>query len=166
MRLHATTSLMNAGLLDVTFTVPLDAQSFTMAFRGSLGPMSVAPIDSFVEATNPVRLSNGSIVRISFDARATNGVAHGTITPLYNDLSITVLRSGSTGILGGHGIFGGAARGIASFLANRTRVRGNNPDGPGKPPRVGQIQHVYKGEGLPGFLWASVWEGMLPVALK
>jgi hypothetical protein len=61
-------------------------------------------------------------------------------------------------------VLGGAARGIASFVANRWQVRGNNPDNPTKLPLNGRIRHTFRSDQtLPGFLWASVRGGLLQV---
>jgi hypothetical protein len=73
-----------------------------------------------------------------------------------------VTGHGSTGILGKHGIFGGAARGLASVVA-RSQVNGANPEG-AKPLRRGPITHVFTpSETLPAFFWRSLREGLLAV---
>jgi hypothetical protein len=164
MTLSATAHLQNVGQLDVQFVVPLDAPRFDLKFRGTLGPMPAASLNPFVRETFPLRIANGRVVGISFSATVANGVARGTITPRYNDLSVAVTRSGSEGILGGGGIVGVAARGIATFVGNLLKVRANNPDNAKTAPRSGTISHTRtSGETLPAFLWASVRGGLLAV---
>ena len=164
MTLSATTHVQNVGQLDVQFVVPLDAPRFDMTFRGTLGAMPATSLNAFVREVFPLRIAKGRVVGISFSATVANGVSRGTITPRYNDLSVSVTRSGSEGILGGGGIVGVAARGIATFVGNLMKVRANNPDDAKKTPRIGAISHTLtSNETLPAFLWASVRGGLLAV---
>jgi hypothetical protein len=167
MTLSATAHLQNVGRLDTRFVVPLDAPRFNMTFRGTLGAMPVAGLNAFVQETFPLRLAKGHVVGISFNATVVDGVARGTITPRYNDLSVAVTRRGSGGILGDGGILGGAARGIASFVGNWMKVRANNPDDAEAALRSGTIHHTFTShETLPAFLWASIRDGLLAVVKK
>jgi hypothetical protein len=167
MTLTATGHLQNVGRLDVQFDVPLDAPQFDMTFRGTLGAMPATALNPFVQEVFPLRIAKGHVAGITFSAAVANGVARGTTTPRYNDLSVSVTRRGSEGILGGGGILGDAARGIASFVGNWMKVRANNPDDPAKTPRTGRIRHVFAPtEALPAFLWASVRDGLLQVVSK
>jgi len=165
--LSATTHLQNVGRLDVQFVVPLDAPRFDLSFRGTLGAMPAASLNPFIRETMPLRLANGRVVGISFYATVTGGVARGSVTPRYNDLSVAVTQRGSKGILGRGGILGGAARGIASLVGNWMKVRANNPDDAAATPRSGAIRHTFTSdETLPAFLWASVRDGLMAVVRK
>jgi hypothetical protein len=158
----ATSQLLRAGRLDVRIAVPLDSPTFDMAFSGTLGPMPATPFNLILEHLENWKIARGHVERIGFSATVHHGVARGTLTPLYTDLSVQVTGQGGGGVLGTHGIIGGAARGLASLVANWTKIRGQNPDGPGRPPRVGPIAHVFTpSETLPGFLWVSLREGLL-----
>jgi len=163
MSLTATSLLQNVGRFDVHITMPLDAPRFEMTYRGTLGAMPAMALNRFIEDVLPWRIAKGQIGEIKFAAVVTNGVAVGTITPLYTDLSAKVTRRGSKGILGAPGIVGHTVRGIAS-MAGDLQVHANNPNAPTKPPRTGAIHHVFAGqETLPAFLWASLRDGMLLV---
>jgi len=167
MTLSATAHLQSVGRLDVHFVVPLDAPRFDMSFRGTLGAMPATSFNPFIRETMPLRLTNGRVVGISFHATVTGGVARGSVTPRYNDLSVAVTQRGSTGIMGLGGIIGGAARGIASFVGNRMKLRANNPDNTTAAPRSGIIRHTFTSdETLPAFLWASVRDGLMAVVRK
>jgi hypothetical protein len=170
MTLTTTSLLQKAGRLDVQFTVPLDAPRFEMAFRGTLGAMPATAFNAFVEEIFPWRIDKGSVSTIKFTAAVQNGVATGTITPVYRDLKVEVTGSGAKGILGTGGVVGSAARGIVSLAANVAKVNTNNPDDPDnpkKPPETGVISHVFtRRESLPGFLWASLRDGLLPILKK
>jgi hypothetical protein len=170
MMLNTTSYLQKAGRFDVQFTIPLDAPRFDMGLRGTLGAMPATAFNAFVEEIFPWRIDKGEVKEIKFAAAVKNGVAHGTITPVYRDLKVEVTGSGSKGILGAGGVVGSAARGIVSMAANVAKVNTNNPDDPDhptKPPQTGVINHVFTHhESLPGFLWMSVRDGLLPILKK
>lgn len=166
MTLTARAHLQRAGQLDVRFVVPLDAPRFDMTLRGTLGAMSATVLNPFVVETQALQIESGHVAGVALSVAVKNGVASGTITPRFNDLSVSVTRRGSEGILGDHGIFGGAARGIASFAAGLT-LRADNPDSPANAPRSGTISHAFTpDETLIRFLWLSVRNGFLSVVKK
>ena len=112
------------------------------------------------------KIARGQVEKIDFSVAVHDGVARGALTPLYSGLSVQVTGHGSGGILGLHGIIGGAVRGLASAVAG-SKVNDRNPGAPLKAPRGGTIHHVYaRSETLPGFLWVSLREGILGVLLK
>jgi hypothetical protein len=157
----ASAELLHAGRLDVRFGVPLDAPAFDMAFSGTLGPMPATAFNPVVEYLGNWRVAHGQAEGVSFGATVRHGVARGSVTPRYTGLSIEVTGHGSRGILGAHGIIGGAARGLATLVA-KSKLSGANPDARAKLPRRGPIQHVFTpSETLPGFLWVSLREGLL-----
>lgn len=162
--------LQKAGRFDLHVEIPLDAPTFDMTFRGSLGAMPATAFDAFVEEVLPWRITKGQIQQVKFAAVVKNGVANGTVTPLYRDLAVEVTGKGATGILGTGGVFGDAARGLASIAANLMKVNTNNPDDPDKPtkpPMVGRIHYVFTHrENLPVFLWKSVRDGLVRVVKK
>jgi hypothetical protein len=167
MTLTASAYLQNAGRFDVRFVVPLDAPRFDMSFRGTLGAMPAPVFNAFVRETDALKIENGQVAGVAFDVDVRHGVASGTITPRFNDLSIRVTQHGSGGILGDRGILGGAARGIVSFAAKLLTVRANNPDRPTDAPHIGRIQHTFTpDETLIAFLWSSIRDGLLSVVKK
>jgi len=167
MTLTATAHLQNMGRLDVQFVMPLDAPRFDMRFRGTLGAMPATSLNAFLREISALRFTKGRVVSISFGATVANGVARGTVTPRYNDLSVAVTRRGSTGILGGGGFVGGAARGIASLVGNWLKVRADNPDRADSTLRSAAIDHTFTPEEtLPAFLWVSVRDGLLAVVKR
>lgn len=167
MTLTASANLQKVGELNVQFEVPLDASQFDMGLQGTLGAMPATALNAFVEQVAPLRIASGDVTEVGFRVKVTAGVARGTITPRFNDLSIAVTARGSGGIMGGGGIVGGVARSLASFAANRWKVRSNNPENAKAPVLRGRIRHVFRSdETLHGFLWASVRDGLLQVVSK
>jgi len=52
-------------------------------------------------------------------------------------------------------------------VGNWMKVRANNPDDAAAAPRSGPIRRTFRSdETLPGFLWASVRDGLLAVVRK
>jgi hypothetical protein len=128
--------------------------------------MPATAFNAVVEHLVNWKIARGQVEKVTFGAAVHDGVARGSLTPLYTGLSVDVTGHGSGGILGLHGIIGGAARGLASIVA-RSKLNGDNPDAPGKAPRIGPIRHTFTpSETLPGFLWVSVREGLLVVMVK
>ena len=167
MTLHATAWLMNAGRLDAHFIVPLDAPRFTMDFWGTLGPMPATDLNGFVEHVLAAKIASGHVEKIEFKAAVRGGVARGAITPVYRGLAITVTGRGSGGILGGRGELSRIARRIVSGIANDFKIRNDNPDREGRPPRSASIEHPFVAtETLPAFLWNGLRDGLLSVIRK
>jgi hypothetical protein len=165
MTVTASALVQGAGRLDVQAVMPLDARRFDMTIRGTLGAMSAPVLNAFLEETGGVRIESGQVVRVGFSMTVRNGVATGTVTPVYRDLSLSVTRSGSEGILGAGGILGGIARLVANTAAG-LKVRGDNPGDPDDPPRSGTIRRTFTDETLIAFLWRSLRDGLLSVLRK
>jgi hypothetical protein len=166
MTLTATARVQNAAQLNVRFVVPLDAPRFDMTFRGTLGAMPAPVLNPFVVETQALQIESGQVAGVAFSVAVENGVATGTITPRFTNLSVSVTRRGSEGLLGNRGIFGGAARGIASFAAGLT-LRQDNPDSPLLEPHVGRIDRTFTSdEALIAFVWSGVRDGLLSVVKK
>jgi hypothetical protein len=102
---------------------------------------------------------------VSWVFRVQNGRATGVLRPLYSGLSVDVTGEGMGGVLGNRGIIGGIVRGAAEVAAG-FKVRANNPEKPDRPPRVGTINHTFRGESLPSFFWNIIKTGLLPVIIK
>jgi hypothetical protein len=167
MTLRATAYVQDTGRLDAHFVVPLDAPTFDMTFRGTLGSMPATSFNAFVHETFPLRLTKGRVVEITFDATVANGVAGGSVTPRYHDLTVEVTGRGSQGILGTGGVIGDAARGIATLVGNLTEIHADNPDDGETAPRTGTINHIFNpNETLPAFLWKSIRDGLFAVVRK
>jgi hypothetical protein len=167
MTLHATAYLQNEGRLDAHFVAPLDAPRFDMTFRGRLGPMPATRLNAFIEHAFPLRLTKGRIVEIPFEATVANGVARGTVTPRYHDLTVEVTGHGAKGILNTGGVIGDAARGVATFVGNATAIHSDNPDDGETALRTGTINHPFTpNETLPAFLWKSIRDGLFAVVRK
>ena len=129
--------------------------------------MPASRLNGFVEEALPLRLDKGRVERIDFNAQVTSGVARGSVVPRYKDLKVEVTGRGSGGIVGTGGVIGDVAQGVATFLANSTAIRSDNPEDEGATPRTGAIHHAFTpDQTLPTFLWKSVRGGLMAVVRK
>jgi len=163
--LEARMLLMGRGRLSVMFDVPFDAPSFTMRAEGNLGPTPASALNPFVSAIMPAAVKGGQLNSVTFAFRVQNGRASGVLRPLYTGLSVDVTGEGMGGVLGNRGLIGGIVRGAAEMAAG-FKVRSNNPEKPGRQPRVGTINYTFRGESLPSFFWNVIKTGLMPVILK
>jgi hypothetical protein len=164
MRLAVTSWFQDSALLSAYFVVPLRARRFDMTYRGSLGPMRLDHLNQFVEATTPIRVVRGDLLSVEFVGKVSDGLTLGTITPLYNNLTIAVNREGSKGLAGRGGFLGGAARTVASWAGNWQKIEGWNPGDPRNNPRVGKINHAHRTyEALPDFIWFGLRDALAMV---
>jgi hypothetical protein len=164
--LRATAFVQDEGRLDTEFLVPLDAQTFTMTFRGTLGAMDATSLNTFIHETMPLQFTKGRIQQVTFDARVTNGAAQGFVTPRYKDLTIKVTGRGSEGVLGTGGVIGDAARGIATAVGG-AGLHAANPDRGEQAPRRGAINLAFSStQTLPAFVWGCLRTGLLAAVRK
>lgn len=163
---RATAFVQDEGRLDAEFLVPLDAQTFNMTFRGTLGPMDATSLNPFIHETMPLQFTKGRIQQVTFDARVTNGAAQGFITPRYTDLTIQVTGRGAGGVLGTGGVIGDAARSIATAVG-AAELHAANPERGERLPRRGEINRVFSStETLPAFVWGCIRTGLLTAVRK
>jgi hypothetical protein len=157
--------LMGQGDLRLVITTPLDAARMTMSVRGSLGSMDAAALNPLIEYVTPARVKGGRIDGVVFEYTVRNDVARGVVVPRYTDLAADITGTGAGGLLGGRNPIGGLLRATAE-AAQGMKVRQSNPEEPGRPPRVGPVNYVFKGESLPSWFWNVLKQGLLSVVMK
>ena len=166
MKLRLTSRLMDEADLQATFTVPLDAPQFVLSVEGTVGPMDVTAMNRFMQRVAPVQIKSGRLDSVRFQVVVKNGVARGSVMPLYDDLALDVTGEGMGGLLGKRGVIGNIARGVAEVAVNEFGVRRANPDGGGSP-LSGRVSHPFQSdETLPAFLWNGIREGLVDVVKK
>jgi hypothetical protein len=158
--------LQDRGQLDARFVVPLDAPTFEMTYKGTLGAMPVMPMNALIEEILPVKLQGGNVRKLSFDVEVRDGISIGSVTPLYDGLALSFTEAGNDGVMGQRGLLGRAARGVVG-LAAKTQIRSANPENAGAPPVIGVIRRPWRiSETLPSFLWQSLKGGLQMVVRK
>jgi len=159
LRIRASAKLMNAGLLAVEATVPLDAPDFRYELSGSLRAMPVKAFNRFLAENESFEFDDGWVEGITFRQTARAGQAMTTLTPRYRDLSVEPTDDGG-------GVIGLVSRGANELIADAFVVRSRNPDEDGENLRTARTVRSYD----PAQNWLRfVWFGLrdaLKEALK
>ena len=158
--IKASALLLGKGKLETTIEIPLMASQFDMKYSGSLGPMDLTAISALSEPVASMKLTDGSLQSLRFSVLVRNGRSVGQVTPLYRDFKVQLTDKNANAVKK-------AGLAIVSLFANAFKVRGNNPDKPGKAPVVGQINLPYQSTAtLPQVFWFALREGLGKVFLK
>jgi hypothetical protein len=157
LRIRAGARLMNAGLLTVEASVPLDAPDFRYELSGRLGQMSATAFNRFLAENEPFEFESGWVESITFRQTARGGRSRTTITPRYHDLSVEPTGEGG-------GVIGSVKRTVKEFLADAFGVRSRNPDEDGENLRTARTVRRYDpAHSWTWFLWFSLRDGLMEV---
>ena len=160
LRIEASARLMNEGRLTLQATVPLDAPDFRFELSGKLGPMRAVALNDFLSENQPFKLDKGQVDGVEFRQVATGGSVTTTLTPRYQDLSVTPSDTGG-------GVFTSVKRAMKKVWANTFKVRSENPDDDGKPPRTVRTRRRYDpSNSWVQFLWFGLRDGLRAAVLK
>ncbi len=148
--IKASSLLMDGGLLTLNLSINLLSDYFNVAYRGSLNQMSVTDFNQISMPNEHIRISDGSIHKITFASNVERGVARGELKALYEDLKLEILDPEDH-----------SKRGVLTFLSNLA-VRANNIDGKDSPARVAPILYARDvDDSFISFLWQSLRSGVL-----
>ncbi len=153
-RVHLTSSFMNSGWLNVDFTFNLTDKDAAFACVGSLGKMPLSDLNRRVIPLSMVKITSGTLKKLSFNIHGSSSGTNAQITMLYNDLKIGLLRRDEDdGKL--------KKKGLMSILANHLVIERNNPDDSGKTPRSAAIRFVRPPD-YPFFklVWKTLFAGI------
>lgn len=148
---HISSRFMNTGKLDFLLDLDLAAADGSFSYKGKLGPMKLQAVN---EATMPlalVKFNSGNINHVSFDIKANAKTAHGQLSALYNDLTVTVLKADIANDRLKHMT-------IASLFANVMVLKHDNPDEADDPPRIVYVNY-YRPDTVA--FWGSIWQTLL-----
>ncbi|MDZ7741401.1 MAG: hypothetical protein U5Q03_06555 [Bacteroidota bacterium] len=146
----ATGSVMGESLARIKISFPANKTPDTLFFSGQLEPMKLDHFNSMLERNQEVRINEGSLDKLSFEARANNDVASGKLEFLYHDLNITVMKKEEEG---------SKERKFISFLMN-TILRSNNPVG-NKEPLVAEMSFERdKEKSFINYMWKTILSGI------
>jgi hypothetical protein len=157
IELRAQGNLMNAGVLKVLMTVPVNSPDFSLHYSGSLSAMDLTRLDAFIDISTHTRVKSGNAQEAAFDINVAAGQARGRVRAIYANLDIAVLDKKT-------GTEEGFDNRVVSFLANLLKVRNaNSPDASG-PMKEGKIDYTKRpDEEFLEFLWFALWSGVRDV---
>lgn len=157
IRVAAQGRLMDAGVLKVRLTLPLTPSAFSLHYAGSLSAMDLTRLDGFLDRAEHTRLKSGRAEKVTFQVAVNAGQAQGEVHASYRDLKLAILDAKT-------GTEKGLDNRLASFLANRFKIRPDNPLGSEKVGRVAYRRGP--NDTFIQVLWFSLRSGVLDVIYR
>jgi hypothetical protein len=153
MRFDVQSKIMGEGPMRATLILPLEGNMHDIACNGSVGAMSLVPLNSFLEPSLNMKFNAGRLTRMTFDFTGNDNVSSGWMEFLYQDLDVVLLNKES-----------GEGKGFLSYVAN-TMTLSNNP-APGKDLKIVSIGFERdKNKGLINYIWKNIQSGMIHTIL-
>lgn len=152
MAADLTTYMMNTGKLNVVFTFDMLDKRGGHTYKGTLGPMNGQPLNRILTPLLNAEVASANIKGISFDVKADDRRARGSLRFDYNNMRLNLLTDDQEG--------GKSSKKIISFLANSFVINDSNPDANGKY-HTGHINFV-RPDNFSFFkaLWQSLLQGI------
>ncbi len=147
--------LMNAGTMKVLMSIPIASPDLSFHCSGSLGAMDLTRLNAFLETAEHTRVKSGRAKEAVFEIEVTAGQARGRVRAIYENFEMAVLDKDT-----------GSAQGlddrVASFLANKLKLRSSNaPDASGAM-KEGKVDYTRKPEdAFLQFVWYALRSGAL-----
>lgn len=117
--LKAHGKLMDRGLLQAVFLLPVDSLNPHFEVKGELGAMNMEDLNPVIEPLAKIRITSGEIDNMKFDITGNSVKSEVKMVFLYRDLKIRMLKE-KDGQL--------ETRSFLTTLANGLIAKGNNPD--------------------------------------
>lgn len=117
--LKAHGKLMNQGLLQAVFHLPVDSLNPHFEVTGELGKMEMEALNPMIEPLAKIRITSGEIESMKFDITGNSMKSRIEMVFLYQDLKIRMMREKD-----GHL----KTSSFLTTLANGIIAKGNNPD--------------------------------------
>lgn len=156
--LRASATFLDTATVTMRMEVPI-AKRFQLNAEGHAEHLPAAALNSFVTVSDGIQINSGRIDKADFQYVVADGHAQGTITAIYDSLSIALVdketRKQNLG------------KKALSFLAKKAFVRGSNmPDKKGQV-KSGKIDYDYKvGESFWGGVWRALRSGIISQVKK
>lgn len=158
-RIYARAELMGAGVLNVSVTMPLLAQTFQCSYVANMGKMNMVYLNRLLTDKDHLRMTSGDAENIIAKVNITGSTASGTVEATYNNLKLSLLR-----------VEDNSKRKFLSAVANLL-VRGNNDrEESSRPFKIGTVEYREPADGFIRYLWRAAQTGLmgtlLPVKVK
>ena len=148
-------NLMNAGLLKVLMTIPVNSRDFSLHYSGTLGAMDLTRLDAFLDIAEHIRIKSGSVKELTYKVDVASGRARGHVRAVYKDFKVAILdRQNGTEY--------GLVNQFATFMANSFKLRSSNARDAAGELREGEVNYIRKpGDEFMQFVWFAVRSGVL-----
>lgn len=147
---------MNSAKMSVRLSMPVASPDFSLRYSGTVGPMNVKTLNTFLEIAEGVRVS-GEIRAASFGVTVISGRAGGTVRAEYTGLRFAFINKKT-------GSDKGLSNLLTSFIANTFTIRGSNvPDASGDM-KIGAVTYTRTNEDpFFRFIWFALRSGIRDV---
>lgn len=129
--LYASSKIMGKAPLHFTLRLPLLSKNGYHRITGQIGATDPAILNPILSPTTFVRIESGHISRGDFAIELNRNKASGSLTIIYNNLDVELIKKGGGGKQG-------LGNEIISEIADWVAIKDSNPKN-GKDPRVGDI---------------------------
>jgi hypothetical protein len=144
--------LMGRSKLKVDFSFSLTDPNMPFAFKGHLDSIKLKYVNPITMPLGMVKLASGDVKTLDFDVQANRVFATGSLTAIYDNLKIKILKMNEENHL--------KKMGIISLLANAMIIKRANPYY-GEQPRVAHIALKRRiSASIFSFMWKSVFMGL------
>lgn len=137
---------MGKGKLDLRFVFNLNDADYSYAYKGHLAPMNMADVNPVLMPLSLVKITSGRVSSFDFNVHSTQKLSKGTVSFLYKDLQVDVLRPDYT------------KKSLISALANAVILKHDNPDDGDNKPRLANVVYI-RPANFPFF--KTVWHVLL-----
>lgn len=148
----ARTDVAGTGRLHTTIRLPLLTAGPTLSYEGRLGAMDARAFNETFVNLAGVRIEQGTVDSLWFEAEVSDGVATGSVQGIYRNLEIETLdpTTGDRGL----------KNRLKTLIVNGLGVRSHSLPGEG-PLRTGTIQYEHEEEtSFFKFLWKALRSGI------
>ena len=144
--------LMGRSKLKVHFDFSLTDPDASFAFKGHLDSIRLKYVNPITMPLGMIKLASGDAKSLDFSVKANRTFATGTLTAIYNNLKIKLLKKTEENKL--------RKMGIISLLANAMIIKRDNPYY-GEQPRVAHVALKRRiSASIFSFMWKSVFMGL------
>ncbi|MEO7215824.1 hypothetical protein [Mucilaginibacter sp.] len=148
-----TSYFMGKGKFNVSFNFNLSDAAYSYSYKGHLGPMDIAEVNPALMPLSLVKVTSGKVKSLDFNVHSTQKTSTGTVSFLYNNLQVDVLRKDYT------------KKTIITTLANTFILKHDNPDDGSNTPRSAKVAFI-RPANFPFFktVWQTILSGIKPCA--
>ena len=154
MQMKANALFMGVGKLNTQWVLPLNKKDSIITITGSLGKLNATVINTITEPLGLVQIKTGTIQQLLFNLTCTNFKGEGSVSFLYNNLTVKLLKPTAEGL---------QSRGLLTVLAN-TIVKNNNPV-KGKTPYLSKVSFNRDiSTSIFNLIWKTILQGVKKTA--
>ena len=148
--LKAEGKLMDKGLMQATFRLPIARQNDRFEVEGNLGKMSITDLNPMIEPLVKIRVTSGELEDLKFRITGDSIKSHVDMVFLYKDLKVRLLKEKDGKI---------KVRSFLTNLVNGIIITENNPDNKGeRKVEATAKRDVYRSQF--NYLWRSLLAGL------